>query len=142
MIRNSLRSDQLRSLALPLIAALFATTCARATPIGLSDARLAYARVSAGPGAQLVPVDLQKARVALDSAEQNFAAGKDDRTTADLAWVAERWVQIAQEHAEAAMAKKKAADAERRRSAKPGQIANTTQGAIVEPHEPLRRSLP
>jgi hypothetical protein len=109
-VKSSAPRYQGRSRALPLTSGLFlglvATTCARATPIGLSDARVAYVRVSAGPAAQLAPEDLQKARFALDQAEQSFAAGKDELTTADLAWAAERAAELAQEHGEVAMAKK------------------------------------
>src|SRR5450432_1804054 len=111
-MKNSISLHHWRLLALPLAAGLLATACATAQPIELTNAQTAYTRASTGPANDLVPSDVHKARLALDLAEQNFAAGKDTETTIDLAYVAERTAQIAEAHAAAAVSEKKTAVAQ------------------------------
>jgi outer membrane protein OmpA-like peptidoglycan-associated protein len=135
---SPIRPSQL--LALSIVAIVFAAACATTTPIELDNARTAYNRASAGPAAQLTPSDLHKARVALDKAEQNFAAEKDLQTTIDLAYVAERTAQIAEAHAETAIAEKRTADATQAYGNKQGEIAKTTQGALVKTREQLNQA--
>jgi len=81
-----------------LIATLFATlglaACGSSPSRELVDARRAYARASAGPAAQTVPAELQKARVSLDAAELAFNTQNPNQR--DLAYVAERKAQLAE----------------------------------------------
>jgi outer membrane protein OmpA-like peptidoglycan-associated protein len=129
-----------RLLAVPFAAGLLATACATAPPIELTNAQAAYARASAGPANQLVPSDVHKARLALDKAEQNFAAGKDTETTIDLAYIAERTAQLAEAHAAGATAEQSTANAQVEYGKKEGEIAKNTQGALVKTREQLNES--
>jgi len=129
-----------RLLAVPFAAGLLATACATAPPIELTNAQAAYARASAGPANQLVPSDVHKARLALDKAEQNFAAGKDTETTIDLAYIAERTAQLAEAHAAGATAEQSTANAQVAYGKKEGEIAKNTQGALVKTREQLNES--
>src|ERR1700742_447855 len=100
-----------RTLAMLLAVPMLGAACATATPIELTNARVAYARASAGPAAQLTPADLHKAKAALDEAEQTFQYGNDKAKTIDLAYIAERTAQIAEAHAQGVIFEKKAAAA-------------------------------
>ena len=75
-----------------------------------------------------MPTDVHKARLALDQAEQHFAAGKDAETTIDLAYIAERTAQIAEAHAAAAIAEKNTA------------VAKQELGKGAERHHQERRA--
>jgi outer membrane protein OmpA-like peptidoglycan-associated protein len=140
IMKTSIGIHQWRALALPLIAGLFATACATTTPVELTDARVAYARASAGPAAQLVPADLHKARTALDQAEEHFAAGKDVATTIDLAYIAQRTSQIAEAHAESAIAEQKTANAKQEYGEKQDEIVKSTQGALAKSRAELTQA--
>jgi outer membrane protein OmpA-like peptidoglycan-associated protein len=76
------------------LAALGLIACASSPSRELVDARGAYARASAGPAARVVPADLHKARVSLDTAEVAFSNDSSDQR--DLAYVAERKAQLAE----------------------------------------------
>ena len=129
-----------RLLAVPFAAGLLATACATAPPIELTNAQAAYARASAGPANQLVPSDVHKARLALDKAEQNYAAGKDTETTIDLAYIAERTAQLAEAHAAGAAAEQSTANAQAAYGKKEGEIAKNTQGALVKTRAQLNEA--
>lgn len=118
----------------------FAVSCATTTPVELVNARAAYDRAAAGPAAKVTPADLHKARSALDQAEQNFAAGNDEATTKDLAYIAERTAQIAEARAQTAIAEKKGEGAKQELSDKQGEIAKQTQGALVKTREQLSQA--
>jgi outer membrane protein OmpA-like peptidoglycan-associated protein len=121
------------TLGLPLLSA----ACATATPIELTNARVAYSRASAGPAAQLTPTDLHKAKSALDKAEQSLAEGKDLQRTIDLAYVAERTAEIAEARATASTAEQTTAKATQEYGVKQGEIAKATEGALVKTREQL-----
>ncbi|MEA2700389.1 MAG: hypothetical protein QOI66_4660 [Myxococcales bacterium] len=126
--------------ALPLAFLVLAAACATATPIELSNARIAYTRASIGPAAQLTPADLHKAKGALDQAEQSFSQNSDLQRTIDLSYIAERTAQIAEARAQTAIAEKKVASAKQQFSDKQTEIAKTTQGALVKTREQLSES--
>ncbi len=136
-MKNSNRIRLSQSVAAPIILTLFATACATVTPVELKNARTAYGRASAGPAAQMTPADLHKARAALDKAEQNFAEEEASQKTIDLAYIAERTAQIAEAHAETAIAEKKTLKAKQEFGDKQGEIAKTAQGALVKTREQL-----
>src|SRR3954469_3493804 len=77
-----------------LAVALLATACATVTPVELTNARTAYARASAGPAAQLKPAELHKAKGALDAAETSFLDEKNSPKTIDLAYIAQRNIEL------------------------------------------------
>jgi outer membrane protein OmpA-like peptidoglycan-associated protein len=139
-MKNPMNFHHWRLLALPLAAGLLATACATAQPIELTNAQNAYTRASTGPANDLVPSDVHKARLALDQAEQHFAAGKDTETTIDLAYIAERTAQIAEAHAAAAVSEKKTAAAQQELGKKQGELAKNTQGALVKTRAELNEA--
>jgi outer membrane protein OmpA-like peptidoglycan-associated protein len=120
-----------RSLLLPFGVAVLAVSCATTTPVELTNARIAYARASSGPAAQLNPADVHKAQMALASAEQTFAAEEDTQKTKDLAYIAERTAQIAEAHAQAALSEKKGDKAKQDLGKKQAAIATQTAGALA-----------
>lgn len=65
-------------------------------PSELLSARANYDRASMGPAAKVDPADLHTARVALDAAEQSFDRDGDTQHTRDLAYTAERRIEIAE----------------------------------------------
>lgn len=83
-----------RILFVSALSALGFAACASAPSRELVDARSAYARASSGPAARVVPADLHKARVSLDTAEAAFSSDASDQR--DLAYVAERKAQLAE----------------------------------------------
>jgi outer membrane protein OmpA-like peptidoglycan-associated protein len=107
-----------------------AVGCASAPPVELINARKAYARASAGPAAQLAPADLGKARLALDHAERALSEENNLGRTVDFAYVAERTAQIAEAHAETALAEKVTAKATQDLGDKKGAIANQAAGTL------------
>jgi outer membrane protein OmpA-like peptidoglycan-associated protein len=123
--------------ALPFAVVLVAGACATTTPPELTSARVAYSRASAGPAGQLMPSDLHKAKMALDSAEQSFADEKDSQRTIDLAYIAERTAQIAEAHADTAIAEKKEEKAKEEFGATQGAMAKKTLGDLATTREQL-----
>jgi outer membrane protein OmpA-like peptidoglycan-associated protein len=74
--------------------------CASTTPPqDLITARNSYDRASHGPTAALDPADLHSAKESLDLAESSFTSEGDTQQTRDLAYTADRRVQIAEAHA-------------------------------------------
>jgi outer membrane protein OmpA-like peptidoglycan-associated protein len=128
------------TLAIPLVIAALGAACATATPIELVNARTAYSRASAGPAAKLTPVDLHKAKAALDEAEQNFQYGDDMAKTIDLAYIAERTAQIAEARAQGAISEKKTATATQELGNKQTEMIKTSQGALTKTKEQLAES--
>jgi outer membrane protein OmpA-like peptidoglycan-associated protein len=137
---NPISIHDRRLLAVALTAGLLTMACATAPPVELTNAQAAYTRASTGPANQLVPLDVHKARLALDKAEKNFADGNDTATTIDLAYVAERTSQIAEAHAAAAAAEQRNAVAQQEYGKKQGEIARNTQGALVKTREQLNEA--
>lgn len=77
-----------------------ATGCASAQPPKeLVDARAAYNRASNGTAAQLAPADLHSAKRTLDAAEKSFNDDGDGAGTKDLAYTAQRRIELAESRA-------------------------------------------
>jgi outer membrane protein OmpA-like peptidoglycan-associated protein len=95
--------------------------CGRpAVPSELAAARTAYRSVSSGRARELVPVEVDNARIALNQAEAAFEDKPNDQTTRDLAYIAERRSLQAEAYARAAQAqhaRATALDARARRQA-------------------------
>jgi outer membrane protein OmpA-like peptidoglycan-associated protein len=116
---------KLNSLLIVLVSAGLFGGCMTATaPRELVNARTAYQRASSGVTAQVAPAELHVARLALVQAEASFQDDPDSYQTRDLAYVAERKVQLAEATASIAM--------EQRRQAQAGVDYQATQGQIVE----------
>jgi outer membrane protein OmpA-like peptidoglycan-associated protein len=79
------------------------SACATAPPAELVSARARYAQAAASPAGKAAPVELHKAKVALDLAEQSFAA-KAKSETRDFAYVAERKAETAEAAGSTALA--------------------------------------
>jgi outer membrane protein OmpA-like peptidoglycan-associated protein len=129
--------NMLQALAMPFIATAFSMACATATPVELTNARVAYGRASTGPAASLVPSDVHKAKTALDQAEQAFAEEKGSPKTIDLAYIAERTAQIAEARAEGATAENSTSKSKQEFGDTQQAIAKTTEGALVKTREQL-----
>jgi len=65
-------------------------------PQELVDARSAYTRAQGGPANQLKPDKLHEAKVALDKAEQAYRDNPSAESTKDLAYVAQRKIQLSE----------------------------------------------
>jgi outer membrane protein OmpA-like peptidoglycan-associated protein len=65
-------------------------------PPDLVSARAAYIRAEASPNGKAAPVELHKAKVALEAAEGSFVDDPKAEATRDLAYVAERKAEIAE----------------------------------------------
>lgn len=70
-----------------------------AAPAELVAARAAYTRAQQGPAAQYDPADLHTAEESLQAAEASFEKEGDTVPTRDLAYIAQRRVQIAEARA-------------------------------------------
>src|SRR4051794_30457704 len=81
---------------LRLVPFLVVFGCATAPPPDLLSAREAYARAERSTAGKAAPVELHKAKVALDLAEQSFASNPSDEAARDLSYVAERKAQLAE----------------------------------------------
>ena len=82
--------------------AIFTTLAGCATaavPPELVIARSAYDRAASGPTARLDPADLLTAKETLDRAEKSLADNADAQETKDIAYTAERRVEIAESRA-------------------------------------------
>ncbi len=79
-----------------VFAGLLVSCAASVPPSELIKARQAYEHASTGQAAQLVPAELHKAKVALDTAEQSFLTDPESYRTRDLAYIADRKAKIAE----------------------------------------------
>lgn len=79
-----------------LVSTLGVGACASTTPPELLTARGAYQRASQGMAAQQNPAGLHSAKEALDAAELSFTDNGDSQETRDLAYSADRKIQIAE----------------------------------------------
>jgi outer membrane protein OmpA-like peptidoglycan-associated protein len=85
-----------------LLAIASVGACANMTPPqDLVTARASYDRVSHGQTAAYDPADLHSAKDSLDFAEASFASEGDTSKTRDLAYIADRRIQIAEAHSSA-----------------------------------------
>jgi outer membrane protein OmpA-like peptidoglycan-associated protein len=112
--------------------ALAPHACATAPPTELVEARASFERARNGPAAKVAPVQLRKADLALQTAEQSFQAGKDDRRTRDLAYVADRQALIAE--AVAATARAQAEQLATQRQLAKKQAATPEQAKVALAH--------
>ncbi len=89
------------------------TGCATTQPLPreLVDARDAYNRAVAGPGAELAPAQLHTAKQSLDRAERMFQEEPESVETRDLSYIAQRKAQLAESQAGAELAKQQEAQA-------------------------------
>ncbi len=133
-------NHQSRSTSLLLVTALFAAGCATVTPVELTNARVSYARASSGPAVQLLPADLHKAKVILDSAEASFVDQKGSQETIDLAYIADRTIQTVEAQAQTALAQQTVSKAKQDYQEKQGQVVKKTQAALVKTREQLADS--
>ena len=122
---------------LVFVTAMFAIACATITPIELTNARVAYARASSGPAAQLLPADLHKARVVLDAAEKSFVDEKASQNTIDLAYIADRTIQTVEAQARTALAEQTLTKAKQDYLDKQAQSAKKTQATLVKTRQQL-----
>lgn len=85
-----------------LLAIASVGACANMTPPqDLVTARASYDRVNHGQTAAYDPADLHSAKESLDIAESSFASEGDTAKTRDLAYIADRRLQIAEAHSSA-----------------------------------------
>jgi outer membrane protein OmpA-like peptidoglycan-associated protein len=70
--------------------------CASAPPAELIDARESYQHASMSNAATLVPADLHKAQVALETAEKSYKDDPNSFQTRDLSYVADRKSKLAE----------------------------------------------
>jgi outer membrane protein OmpA-like peptidoglycan-associated protein len=112
--------------------ALIAAGCATATPIELTTARASYTRASNGPATQLLPADLHKAKVVLDAAETSFVEEKASQKTIDLAYIADRTIQIVEAQAQTALAQQTITKAKQDYQDKQTQVVKKTQATLVK----------
>jgi outer membrane protein OmpA-like peptidoglycan-associated protein len=112
--------------------ALIAAGCATVTPIELTTARASYARASSGPATQLLPADLHKAKVVLDAAETSFVEEKASQKTIDLAYIADRTIQIVEAQARTVLAAQTITKAKQDYQDKQAQVAKKTQATLVK----------
>jgi outer membrane protein OmpA-like peptidoglycan-associated protein len=83
------------SRSIPVVLSILAACATANPPAELLDARTAYSSAATGPAQKYKPDELQKAKVALDEAEQSFRDNGSGQNTQDLAYVAERRAQQA-----------------------------------------------
>jgi outer membrane protein OmpA-like peptidoglycan-associated protein len=129
--------SSVRFISLSMVALAFVGACAATVPPELANARTAYQRASSGPAAQVVPADLHKAQMALEQAEQSYADNKASSKTVDLAYIAERTAQIAEAHAQTALAEKRGEGAKQEIVQTQGEIAKKTLGQLATTRKEL-----
>jgi hypothetical protein len=98
--KGKLATSLTLALTMPLAAAGL-TACAgdRMPPKSLVDARDEFSRAKNGQAMQLDPTDVHEADLALQRAEQAWSDAPDDPNTLDLAIIAQRKAQIAENEA-------------------------------------------
>ena len=112
--------------------ALIATGCATVTPVELTTARASYARASSGPATQLLPADLHKAKVVLDAAETSFVEEKASQKTIDLAYIADRTIQVVEAQAQTTLAQQTITKAKQDYQDKQTLVVKKTQATLVK----------
>ena len=112
----NMKSNRFASLTFCNLAAFgLVAACASAPPPReLLDARAAYSRAQSGAAEHLAPATMHDARMSLNRAEQSYADDSDSPQTRDLAYIAERKVELAEAQAGTAQATHDAAVARAR----------------------------
>ena len=119
------------------IVAICGAGCAHAVPVELITARTSYARASSGPAVQLLPAELHKAKLILDEAEASFVARDEGSKPADLAYIADRTIQIVEAQARTALAAQTLTKAKQDLQDKQAEGAKRTQAALVDTRKQL-----
>jgi len=117
--------------------AFIAAGCATVTPPELTTARASYARASSGPAVQLLPADLHKAKVVLDAAEASFVEEKGSPKTIDLAYIADRTIQVVEAQAQTALAAQTVAKAKQDYQDKQAALMKKTQASLATTRQQL-----
>ncbi|HEY8210451.1 MAG TPA: OmpA family protein [Myxococcaceae bacterium] len=111
--------------ALPLVAAMgLLLACLYPAPRELMDARLAYDRAANSQTRMLAPDELAAARRALNRAESQYERAPTSQSARDLAYVAQRRVQIAESRARMTLALRDRASAEQQLAASQSRTAS------------------
>jgi outer membrane protein OmpA-like peptidoglycan-associated protein len=113
--------------------------CATAPPAELVSARTKYAQAAASPKGQAAPVELHKAKVALDAAEKSFAARANSETR-DFAYVAERKAETAEAAGSTALAQTERHAAEAAYDKKQGHLLQGARSDLGKTREQLAES--
>lgn len=116
---------------------LWLAGCAHAPPPELVSARNTYARASSGPAAKVVPAELHKARVALETANTAFTDEPDSQRARDLAYVAERKAQLAEALATVQLDADAKAKADKEFQKQQNAMAQRTKQELVQTREQL-----
>jgi outer membrane protein OmpA-like peptidoglycan-associated protein len=119
---------------------LFLFRCATVPPPDLLGARAAYTQAEASAAGQAAPVELHKAKVALEEAEKSFADDPKSETTRDLAYVAERRAQIAEAAGSTALADGQRQAAQAAHATKQGQLLEGAKSDLGKLKEQLAES--
>jgi outer membrane protein OmpA-like peptidoglycan-associated protein len=114
--------------------------CASVAPPDLVSARAAYTRAEASPNGMAAPVELHKAKVALDEAERAFTASAQSETTRDLAYVAERKSETAEAVGSTALADAQKLAAEAAYDKKQAQLFEGAKNDLGKTKEQLAES--
>lgn len=114
------------------------TACATvAPPPELLSARVAYDRASHDKTAQVNPADLHGAKQTLNKAERAFEENGDEQNTRDIAYTAERQVQIAEARARTAQNTGKKAQVDEKIAADQAATVQTTSAALGRANQQL-----
>ncbi len=118
----------------------FFGSCAATTPNELLRARAAYIRASDGMTSYVAPAELHVAKMALDKAEQSFAAYPESYQTRDLSYIAERKVQLAEATASISVKQNKKLQANNEFQIVQGKILSNTKQDLSKTRNALTLS--
>ncbi len=141
VIRSKVIERRLEVGALAALAFVTVAGCAgaRIPPPQLVDARNEYGRAKGGPAMQLDPTDVHEADLALQRAEQAWADQPDEPTTVDLAVIAQRKAQIAEQEAAALKAQQDMEQAKRDLQATTSSQLQSARGQLNQAQTELQR---
>jgi outer membrane protein OmpA-like peptidoglycan-associated protein len=125
------------SLGLVLTFASITACSSAAAPPELLSARSAYDRASHDKTAQVNPTDLHSARQTLNKAEQAFEENGDEQNTRDIAYTAEREVQVAEARARTALNTSKRNQVVSKMTADQATAVQTTSAALGRANQQL-----
>ena len=127
-------------LGLAIPAALLVGCAAALPPKELVDARAAYQRAQTSKGAELQPVPLHEAKLALDAAEASFVQEPEATRTVSLAYVASRKAELAESQGNIAGAVAMKGQAEKDLVALQGQALANTKAGLANAQDELART--
>ncbi|MDP9033449.1 MAG: OmpA family protein [Myxococcota bacterium] len=134
-----MRGELLSGSVLLALTTVIGCAGARNAPPQLVDARSAYGRAKGGPAMQLDPTDVHEADLALQRAEQAWADQPDEPTTIDLAVIAQRKAQIAEQEAAAMKAQQDAEQARRELQTTVSSQLQSARGQLNQAQTELQR---